>query len=87
MLVCALGCYFFLLGEDLNVPLSNCAFSPNARGRQDPIQSERRDEGEGEFFAREIQICRATNQYLWRFDLSRHTFAVHKRARSRGFVG
>ena len=45
------------------------AFTPNATGRQDPIQSERIDAYRANFF-----------------DLSRHTFAVHRRVRSRGFV-
>ena len=54
-----------------------CAFTPNATGRQDPIQVNV-----------ETRIGRilCERKPATSFDLSRHTFAVHRRARSRGFV-
>ena len=56
---------------------SYCVFTPNATGRQDPIQSERIDA----FWANFSREKTATS-----FDLSRHTFAVDRRARSRESV-
>ena len=49
----------------------------HATGRQDPIQSERRD-------AYRANLSREKTGD--KFDLSHHTFAVHRRARSRGMV-